>query len=176
MTFAQRSWRAAVAVALLAIAAFAAVPASGAEVGVSIVDLSFEPASITVAEGDTVTWTVTKSVGAQHSVTSGKPGVSEAGKAFDSGTEGLKDEGQTFQHTFDVAGTYEYFCTVHGASMAGVVVVLAPGQSAPAVEPPPSEVHTGVPAERRVLAAAILGIGIVLTFGLAWAWRRMNPA
>ena len=32
-------------------------------------------------------------------------------------------EGETFEHTFDTAGTYEYFCIPHETSMKGEVVV-----------------------------------------------------
>jgi plastocyanin len=176
MTLAYRTRRLALAVAVLAIALAAAIPAIAAEAAVGIVDKTFEPATITIAPGDTVTWTVTKGMGEPHSVTSGKPGFSgQGGSSFDSGIV-LKDNGQTFQHTFADGGTYDYFCQVHPVEMTGKVVVLAPGQSASAVEPPASEVETGVAPERKALAAGILGIGIVLMFGMAWVWRRMNPA
>ena len=39
--------------------------------------------------------------------------------------------GGTYQHTFANAGTYSYFCTIHGTGMAGTVVV-AGGQPASA--------------------------------------------
>jgi plastocyanin len=171
MTLVHRSRRALVVLAILALAVLGAAPAMAASSAVSIVDLTFEPASITVAQGDTVTWTVTKSINAPHSVTSGKPGASDAGAAFDSGIEGLKDNGQTFQHTFDAAGTFDYFCSVHGAAMAGVVIVQASGEGAP--EP---EEHAGISNETKLTAAAILAVSIVLMFGLAVIWRRMNPA
>ena len=61
--------------------------------------------------------------------------------------------------------------------MTGKVVVLAAGASPPpSVEPAPSEQHTGVPAEDRILAGVILGVSLVLMFAMAWLWRRMNPA
>ena len=176
MTLVHRSLRALPAVTVLAVAALAVAPAIGAEVGVNIVDKEFEPPTITVAQGDTVTWTVTKAIPELHSVTSGEPGGSgQGGSSFDSGVV-LRNNGDTFQHTFETPGEYDYFCQVHASEMRGKVVVLAPGQSPPAVEPPPTEVATGVPAERRALAAGILAIGIVLMFGLAWVWRRLNPA
>ena len=41
--------------------------------------------------------------------------------------DGLWDSGIghdiTFQHTFPAAGTYPYFCLVHGAMMQGTVIV-----------------------------------------------------
>ena len=176
-----RSRRVAFAGSLVLVVAAAVSPALAADVGVSIVGTSFEPATLTVSRGDTVTWTVTEAIGEPHSVTSGTP--ADSGKIFDSGTAGannsanLRDEGQTFQHQFQEPGEFLYYCVIHPATMTGKVVVLAEGASPPpSVEPPPSEQHTGVPVERKVAAGAILAVGLVLMFGMAWVWRRMNPA
>ncbi|HUQ44057.1 MAG TPA: plastocyanin/azurin family copper-binding protein [Candidatus Limnocylindria bacterium] len=177
MTLAHRLRRPALVLAVVAMAALAVGPAFAADATVNIVDKSYEPATITIAQGDTVTWTVTKGMGEPHSVTSGKAGAGQqvGGAAFDSGIE-LKENGDTFNETFDTAGEYDYFCQVHPVEMTGKVVVLAPGQTPGAVEPPPSEVHTGVAPERKLLAGGILFVSIVLMFGMAWVWRRMNPA
>ena len=177
MTLVHRPLRLALAAGLLLMAVAAAAPAIAAEVGVSIVDLDFEPATVTVAQGDTITWTVTKSVGAPHSVTSGKLNEANAGTLFDSGSDGLKDDGQAFEYTFEDAGVFDYFCRVHPVDMTGQVIVLAPGETAPpAVEPPPSEAETGIPPERRLLAGGILVITLIVGFAASWLWRRMNPA
>lgn len=180
MTFSKRTRRLALGagqVVGLALAfALAAAPALAADHGVSMVGTKFEPAQLTVGVGDTVTWTVTGSIGAQHTVTSGKLNDSDAGIAFDSGTASLKDDGQTFKHTFDTAGVYDYFCRIHPVDMTGEVTVLAPGQTAPAVAPPPSEAATGIPMERRLLGAGILAVTLIVCFGGAMVWRRMNPA
>ena len=167
--------RLALAAGLLAFAAATVAPVVAAEVDVAIVGTQFEPATITIAQGDTVTWTVEQSIGQPHSVTSGS--VEDAGRLFDSGSSGLRNESESYQHTFNEAGEFDYFCIVHPVQMTGKVVVLAPGQSAPPdVEPPPSEHETGIPVERRALAGGILVISILLMFGGAWLWRRMNPA
>lgn len=174
MTFVHRIWRLGLvaAVLLLAVAAFS--PVLGATIGVSIVDKDFDPTSIVVAQGDTVTWTVTKSIGEPHTVTSGKPSDADKGAVFDSqktdaNLAKLKDNGGTFSVTFDKAGTYAYFCAIHPADMTGEVVVLAPGESPPAA-------HEGVPAQSKLIGAAILVATLVLLFGAAWFYRRMNPA
>jgi plastocyanin len=172
--------RSAVVASLLVAAASVAAPAIAADGAVSIVGKAFEPATITINQGDTVTWTVTQSIGEPHSVTSGTP--EDSGKIFDSGTGTganmlLRDNGQTFEHAFTEAGEFLYYCSVHPADMTGKVVVLAEGASPPpSVEPAPSEQHTGVPAESRILAGVILGVSLVLMFAMAWLWRRMNPA
>ena len=73
--------------------------------------IKFDPASVTVSAGDTVTWTNEDSVG--HDVT---------GDGFKSGDPGGLQNGDTFEHTFDKAGTFDYVCTVH-PGMEGSVKV-----------------------------------------------------
>lgn len=206
MTFAPRFGRLVVAAGALALVALAAAQVIAADHAVGIVDKTFDPAEITVTAGDTATWTVTKSIGEPHSVTSGKPGDADAGSGFDSGIT-LKDDGQSYQHTFDTPGTFDYFCVVHPVEMTGVVTVLAAGESAAPAgsEPPasatpaasetpsgsaapegsagpeasqgPSPEHTTpVPVQDRMVAAGILIVAIVLLFGAAAVWRRVNRA
>jgi plastocyanin len=73
--------------------------------------IAFNPAEITIKAGDTVTWTNEDSAG--HDVT---------GDAFKSGAAGGIGNGDTFEHTFDEAGTFDYVCTVH-PGMEGTVKV-----------------------------------------------------
>jgi amicyanin len=84
-------------------------------VAVSMKDIQFQPAAVTVAKGGTVTWTNDDSV--PHDVTKeGGPGTD-----FRSGTGNLQ-QGDTYKQTFTQAGTVDYVCTVH-PGMAGKVVV-----------------------------------------------------
>jgi plastocyanin len=85
----------------------AAAPAAGS---VTIQDFSFQPASLQVSVGATVTWTNQDSAG--HTATA------EDG-SFDSGT--LK-QGDTFSHTFDTAGTFAYICKIHPNMTATITV------------------------------------------------------
>jgi plastocyanin len=189
MTFANRTWRLALVFGVMVAAAAVAAPTFGKAMGVSIVDKSFEPQTIQIHVGDSVTWTVTKAIGEPHSVTEGKPGGgaapggsgSPAGSGapsgsgapgggaplFDSGTNVLKDNGSTFEHTFTTAGTFDYYCIVHPTVMTGQVVVTA-GEATGGEE--------GIAPERRLIAAGILVVTLVLLFGATWVWRRMNPA
>jgi plastocyanin len=73
--------------------------------------IKFNPASVTVSAGDAVTWTNEDNVG--HDVT---------GDGFKSGDPGALQNGDTFKHTFDKAGTFDYVCTVH-PGMEGSVKV-----------------------------------------------------
>jgi LPXTG-motif cell wall-anchored protein len=80
---------------------------------VSIGDNFFSPATVSVAVGDTVTW---KNNGqAQHSATANNG-------SFDTG---IIAPGQSRSHTFTTAGTFSYFCTVHGTAQSGTVRVAA---------------------------------------------------
>ena len=76
----------------------------------------FLPYEETVAKGATVTWSNDDS--AAHTVTSGTP---------TGGPDGLFDSsifmaGNSFEFTFDDAGTYDYFCMVH-PWMIGIINV-----------------------------------------------------
>jgi plastocyanin len=71
---------------------------------------SYDPATVTVRPGDTVTWV--NQDAPQHDV------VADNGE-FKSD---LFDKGGTFSFTFSKAGTYPYHCTIH-PGMTGMVVV-----------------------------------------------------
>jgi plastocyanin len=104
----------------LAVAALLLVPVLGACGGgssgastaaaghVNVVDNKFDPKTIAIAPGDTVTWDFKGSV--QHNV-SGKGGLSSGNMKTGS-----------YSHTFNSAGTYTYECTIH-TGMTGKVTV-----------------------------------------------------
>jgi plastocyanin len=171
MTFVHRSRRFVLVGGLLLVTMALAAPVLAATIKVNIEDKTFTPAEIVVAAGDTVTWTVTKSIDEPHTVTSGESGGADVGKEFDSGigtSSTLKDNGGTFSWTFEKAGTYAYFCQIH-ADMKGSVTVLAEANA-------PGEAEAGIPMERRLIGAGILIVTLVVLFGAAIVWRRMNPA
>ncbi|MGD9673539.1 MAG: plastocyanin/azurin family copper-binding protein [Candidatus Nitrosocosmicus sp.] len=88
-----------------------------------LTDDAYSPNPVEVTVGQTVVWTNDDT--AFHTVTSGTVGAADAGKLFDSGLAGpnaLISKGKTFEHTFDTAGEYPYFCTLHPA-MVGTVIV-----------------------------------------------------
>src|SRR2546426_8184900 len=90
--------------------------ASAADQAVQVVDSAFQPQTITVPAGTTVTWTNTGKL--PHTVTADD-------KSFDSGSLA---PGQTFSHTFSAAATLGYHCQFHGAAgsgMFGKLVVTA---------------------------------------------------
>jgi plastocyanin len=75
------------------------------------------PGSTIIQSGDKVRW-INNDVEV-HSVTSGLENSADRGKQFDSG---LLNANQTFEHTFDKPGTYNYYCSVHPI-MTGLVNV-----------------------------------------------------
>jgi plastocyanin len=86
--------------------------------------LKYVPAALSVAVGDTVTWSNTGT--APHSVTA-CTGATNGCKAASDLEPGL-DSGQilggkTYAHAFSKAGTFSYYCTVHPGSMNGTVIV-----------------------------------------------------
>jgi plastocyanin len=88
----------------------------GGAAEVTMAEIQFQPASVTVKKGGKVTWTNEETVA--HDVTkTGGPGPD-----FKSGESGGMAEGDTFTQTFDTPGQVEYVCTVH-ANMKGTVTV-----------------------------------------------------
>jgi plastocyanin len=89
------------------------VARAAASASVSIGDNFFSPASVSISVGDTVTWA--NNGQAQHSATANNG-------SFDTGVFG---PGSSRSQTFNRAGTFSYYCTVHGQSQSGTVRVLA---------------------------------------------------
>jgi plastocyanin len=77
---------------------------------VTIENFAFDPGTLTIEVGDTVTWTNNDS--APHTATADDD-------TFDSGSLA---QGDTFSHTFEEAGTFPYVCTFH-PNMVGEIVV-----------------------------------------------------
>jgi plastocyanin len=92
-------------------------PADGATVSepaaVSIVDLTFEPATVEVVAGSTVTWT--NDDGLPHTITARE----------DDFNSGVVMSGDSFSQAFETPGSFDYFCAIH-PSMTGTVVVREP--------------------------------------------------
>ncbi len=85
-----------------------AVSTGGKTIEVTMQNFAFNPDSITISSGDTVKWTNMDSAG--HDV---------VGTDFSSSN--LK-KGDSYEHKFTKAGTYNYICSIH-PSMKGTVIV-----------------------------------------------------
>lgn len=102
---------------------------------VSMTDsFAFDPIRLTVDTGTTVKWVNDSDVG--HTVTAYQDRIPTDAAYFASGgyesetaarndvSGGLLASGETYVHTFEVTGKYEYVCIPHESSgMTGVVVV-----------------------------------------------------
>jgi amicyanin len=114
---------------------------------VEIVDFTFSPATLTIAVGDTVTWTNADAVA--HTAT---------GAGFDSGS---LEQGETYSVTFTAAGTYDYLCTPHPTMTGRIIVQATP--AAPTAEP------VGVPdvaMDPRRPSTPWAGFAVVLVVGV----------
>lgn len=76
---------------------------------VTLANFAFDPTSVEIKAGESVTWTNEDS--AVHTVT-GDGGIDSGDLA----------KGKSYSKTFDTAGTYNYKCTIH-PTMTGTVVV-----------------------------------------------------
>lgn len=120
----------------------ATVRVAAAHYSVQMVNYAFAPASITVNEGDTITWTNQDT--APHTVTT------------TSGPQSLNSpylsKGQSWSYTFSSPGTYEYYCTVHPDMRARVIVQApAPATTAPQAKNP----YTAKPSQAAAAPATV---------------------
>jgi plastocyanin len=112
--------------------AYAPPPKDVAAVVTATSTLAFEPATVTVHTGDTVEWRNTSLF--THTVTD-EPAKARSGAdaTLPEGAMPFRAElppGQIYRHSFNVAGTYHYFCEPHERfGMAGMVIVV------PSVQP-----------------------------------------
>lgn len=78
---------------------------------------AFEPAVLEIEAGTTVRWVWDSDI---HNIAVGE----QPAEADWDGAEPIRDEGFTYEHTFSVAGRYEYWCEPHKSLGAeGSVIV-----------------------------------------------------
>lgn len=137
-TYSARIFRSAAAVLaalLLALSAvmFASGPAEATSHSVTIKQYAYGPGSLSIKQGDTVTWTNQDVAAHDVKVTSGPVSFQSP----------LLDQGESWSHTFTTAGSYSYICSVHPdmkGSITAVAQAPAPATSAP------THVHSEAPA------------------------------
>jgi len=167
----MRRFVAATAVALAG-ATLALVPATAARAaappaGDPVVTIStgcggpqfcFTPATLTITDGDTVTWS--DESGTEHVVTRCDP-ADCIGASGGTGTDSWFSAGDvpangSYSFTFHGAGTYAYFCAIHGyAAMHGEIVVTAatPASTATTAAPPTTGLGAGTTVGTTGVAA-----------------------
>jgi plastocyanin len=136
---------------LITVVAFAtlgcgwAAPAH-ADVGVTVANNAFSPASVTIMEGEVVNWTFA-GPDTNHSVTS--VATNEQRGSFDSNRNDPSPAhapGTKFSHEFEFVGDYAYFCKVHPDTMRGRVIVRDRVNNP---NPPPADVSPPRFSSRR---------------------------
>ena len=128
--------------------------AGAASQNVDIRNSAFTPGSITIAPGDSVTWT--NSDGITHTVT---------GSGWASGN--LAD-GAAYTHQFNTTGNFTYHCSIH-PSMTGVVHVSS-GTSPPPTTPPSKPLLSGM------TLIAVIVVAIIAIVALVAVLMRRKPA
>jgi plastocyanin len=76
---------------------------------VCMTGLTFSPANLVITHGTSVTWM--NGGGITHTVTS----ATGSAESYDSGNV---PGGNTYTHLFATAGTYQYYCKIHGSDGA----------------------------------------------------------
>ncbi len=141
----------------------------------------FQPAALRVQPGDTVLWW---NLGDNHSTTAYAPpntragGVSvpqripEGAQSWDSGILGIQERGITFSYTFELPGTYDYYCFPHEfLGMVGRIVAGAPG--GPAEGAGPEGLSEDAAAQLEALPSEL----IASKRGTTFAWEaELNAA
>jgi plastocyanin len=105
-------------------------------VNISSSTFSFAPSTITINVGDTVKWVHDNSpIG--HSVTADNGSFDSSPHCSGTNESACLGANATYSHTFTTAGTFRYYCRIHGApggvGMSGIVVVKASTKSTPKI-------------------------------------------
>jgi plastocyanin len=87
--------------------------------GISIDNFTFNPPTLTVKAGTSVTWTNKDDI--PH-------GIASANNAFSRSK--AMDTDDSFSFTFTTPGTYQYFCYIHPHMTGTIVVEAATGSNA----------------------------------------------
>jgi plastocyanin len=125
-------------------------PAHAATVAVTLTNFSYQPGSLTVTAGTTVTFA--NHDAAPHSVTAEGGSFDSSPACAPSQTGGCLQPGQSFSVTFSTSGTFAYHCRVHGF-MHGVVTVSAASATTTAAPTSTSAHATTAPASTTVAVA-----------------------
>ena len=161
--------RAATTTGALLLCLLAAGSVRAADASVTIADLAFAPGTVTITEGDSVTWT--NQDGVDHTAT---------GTGFDTEAMGT---GESSTISFESAGTFAYACAIH-PTMRGAVIVeaaaAAPTATADggetAITPAPTDAMPppdADPPDAATVVAALLALaGVSMLAGTWWFGRR----
>lgn len=120
-------------------------------------DFVFSPIGLHVEPGTTVTFRIVEGVHsstAYHPANGDSPRIPEAAEPWNSGTFAMG----TYEHAFEVHGTYDYYCIPHRPyGMVGRIVCGSPGGPAEGSTPPDGRVPESgrIVSEGSVSASAL---------------------
>jgi plastocyanin/uncharacterized protein YjdB len=144
-----------------------------ATVTVNIINFAFTPNPVTINVGDTVHWVWQSN---NHSTTSATINGTPQAESWNSGVVNL---GATFDHTFTHAGTFGYYCSIHGfdnrdgtgGGMAGTIMVTggAPTLQSILVTPANPSIIKGASQQFTATGTFSDGSMQVLTSQVAWS-------
>jgi plastocyanin len=134
------------------LAGLAVSSAAAADAPVAISGFAFNPASVTVSVGDSVTWTNNDGVG--HTATADDA-------SFTTGTIAAGGSGSA---TFATAGTFAYHCTIHPAMTGTVIVQAAAGGGGTTATTPPTDAASPTRTTHGPASPLVL-----LALGGSWA-------
>ncbi len=127
----------------------------------------FDPPALRLEPGDSVLWF---NLGDNHSTTAYHPANRKAGKVraelrippgakpWDSGILGIGDKGLTFERTFQIQGTYDYYCLPH--EFLGMVGRLVVGQPGGPAEEKPLSAGLSKAAQQKMPSTALVMTGL----------------
>jgi plastocyanin len=156
---------------------FATPAAAGADAVIGFTCCAYNPMSVTIAAGESVTWNA--ELGHDFALL---PGPTHHPLRFVGNTQPEQTSGTSATRTFSTAGTFRFYCVNHGTpdglgGMVGTVNVTAPGPGpGPGPGPAPAPADTTAPdaalslPARRTLTA-ILGRGLPITIRTSEAGR-----
>ena len=134
----------AVAVAALAQPFLRGQSVEAASHAVSMRDNFFAPSSISIAAGDTITWTNDGALA--HTATNGVRGSAGAGDSWDHVVASAASSPSVM---FNTPGTVQYFCRFH-FGMDGTITVQVPSTPTPAPTTAPTPLHLLPPRPHRL--------------------------
>jgi plastocyanin len=146
-----------------------------ATVNVQVVNFAFNPDPVQIHVGDTVHWVWATD---DHSTTS----VSGQIESWDSG---VHNSGFTFDHTFTHAGSFVYYCVIHGSDngngtasgMSGTIIVSSVGNpTSIAVTPSNPTIAAGSTEQFMAMGAFPDGSMQDLTNQVTWAAATSSVA
>jgi plastocyanin len=126
------------AFAAVALVWVSSAPAGAAGHHVEMEGYAYSPRSLTVQRGDSVTWMNHDEAPHDSKTTSGPASFHSP----------LLNKGESWSHTFNTAGTYSYYCTVH-PDMKASITVSAPKPLSPKPSPKPPPTKSKEPEPER---------------------------